>query len=167
MRKIIEKVPYNNVRKPIDIKGRFLLILFLTMIMSGINIASAFFHIQHFGIPKPFTQLNSVTEVALISILASVSEEVLFRYIIITAIMYIFVVLSENDYISLSYKSMWLISLIASSLLFMLIHPTQAFIITFIFGLLLGYIFIRYGLIEVMVIHFLTNVITFSSFIIF
>ncbi|WP_396127706.1 CPBP family glutamic-type intramembrane protease [Dethiobacter alkaliphilus] len=96
---------------------------------------------------------------------AALLEEVVFRFIMITVIMHLLQRVSKFHKMSVS--RMWLVSLIISSLAFMFVHSTEAYLIAFAFGMLLGYTFIKHGLIVVIAIHFLVNVSTFTYFFLF
>ncbi|EEG78576.1 CPBP family intramembrane glutamic endopeptidase [Dethiobacter alkaliphilus] len=159
------KIPYSRMRKQFDFKEKALFIIGLTVILIGINILAGLLHLRVLGEPDILKQFNSISEIVAISARAALLEEVVFRFIMITVIMHLLQRVSKFHKMSVS--RMWLVSLIISSLAFMFVHSTEAYLIAFAFGMLLGYTFIKHGLIVVIAIHFLVNVSTFTYFFLF
>lgn len=92
----------------------------------------------------------------LLSLRAALTEEILFRFFTISVIAWCLKVLSASLKISLVMASL------ASAVLFAWIHP--AFLIPFIFGVMLAYVYVGFGLIPVFAIHFLANFIPFTLY---
>lgn len=99
--------------------------------------------------------LNNLTPflALMISIRAAVTEEIVFRLFLISAIIVIISKFTSSRKISL----IW--AIIISSVIFGLIHP--GFFLAFVYGVVLSYIYINSGLIMVFTIHFLADFIPF------
>jgi len=98
------------------------------------------------------TPLTSI----LVSLRAAIMEEIIFRFFMITTITW-----ALKFFIS-SERSNLTIAIILSSIIFGLIHST--FLVPLAFGLLLSYTYINYGLIPVLIIHFVANLIPFTLY---
>lgn len=162
MRETPHIIPYNKSRKPFDFREKVLFVILLTAILTCINILAGLLHVRISGQPEIIMQFNSISEIVVISARAALFEEVVFRFIMITGIMSLMQMLSK--YHKLSTNRICLVALLISSLAFMFIHPKEAYLIAFVFGMLLGYAFIKHGLVEVITVHFLVNVGTFAYF---
>ena len=156
------RISYNKLRKPFDFREKVLFIIVLTVILTGINILAGLLHVRVSGQPEFLMQFNSISEIVAISARAALFEEIIFRLIMITGIMYLMQWLTK--YHKMSTNRMCLVALFISSMAFMLIHSTEAYLIAFAFGMILGYTFLKYGLVEVIIVHFLVNVGTFAYF---
>ena len=101
---------------------------------------------QAYELPRLFTNLTALTAV-LLAVRAALTEEILFRLLAISVIIWV------TRKIIKSTEDSSFFAIILSSLLFTMIHPS--FLRPFIYGLLLGYIYLKNGLIPVVIIHFL------------
>lgn len=105
-----------------------------------------------YELPAYFRDLTPFTAV-IIATRAALTEEILFRLLSISVIIWV------SRKIIKSTEDSSFFAVILSSLLFTMIHPS--FLQPFIYGLLLGYIYIKNGLIPVLIIHFLADAIPF------
>ena len=160
MRDALYRIQYNKMRKPFDLREKILFIIVLTVILTGINILAGLLHVRMSGQPEILMQFNSILEIVAISARAALFEEVVFRFILITVTMHLLQRLSK--YYKMSINRMWLVSLIISSLAFMFVHSIEAYMIAFTFGMLLGYTFMKHGIVEAIAVHFLVNVGTYT-----
>lgn len=99
--------------------------------------------------------LNQLTPLSalIISIRAALTEEIIFRLFFISAIM-----LFINKFMS-STKVPLILGVIIASVIFGSIHP--GFLLAFVYGVVLSYIYINSGLIMVFIIHFFADFIPF------
>lgn len=104
-------------------------------------------------LPSTFNTLAPHTAFIL-SIRAALTEEILFRLFSISTLIWIARKITKSAKVPVFFAVM------LSSVLFALIH--QSFLYPFIYGLLLGYIYLKTGLIPVFIIHFLADVIPFT-----
>jgi membrane protease YdiL (CAAX protease family) len=130
-----------------------------TIVMTLINISAGLLHTKLFGNNVVLLPINSLYKIVLISIKSAILEEIIFRATLITLIINI---LLKNNVRknTMSKNRMFLVSVILASFAFAIIHPLNGLFLAFIFGIILGYIYLYVGLIDVIIIHSLTNMIT-------
>lgn len=92
----------------------------------------------------------------LISLRAAFTEEIIYRFCIISVTVWFLSIFISSRKVCL------ITGILLSSVMFVLIHSTP--LIPFIFGLMLSYVYIRYGLIPVFTIHFVADLIPFILF---
>lgn len=160
MREAPCRTPHSNIRKTFDFREKVLFIAVLTVALTAINILAGLLHVRLLGQPEIIAQFNGISEIIAISARAALLEEIIFRFIMITVIMHLQQMLSK--YYKTSIHRMWLVALTISSLAFMFVHSAEAYLIAFTFGMLLGYTFMKYGIVDAIVVHFLVNVGTYT-----
>lgn len=99
--------------------------------------------------------LNQLTPFSalIISFRAALTEEIIFRLLLISVIMLLISKFTSSNKVPL------ILGIIISSIIFGLIHP--GFLVAFLYGLVLSYLYINSGLIMVFTIHFLADFIPF------
>lgn len=125
-------------------------------IMLGLSMVAYNTYSIYYSDISSITWLNfsNVFQPILLSLRAALSEEIQFRLFIFTAITAILKGVTKSKMIPMA------AGMLISSLLFGLIHP--GFLMPFLYGTLLCYIYRYNGLAVVMIIHFLADAIPFT-----
>ncbi len=108
----------------------------------------------------PWLKSLKIADIPFLSLRAGLTEEVMFRLFLFSLIAWPLSKVLKSPILYLS------LSAIISSLLFGAIHGS-GFLIAFLMGLVLCYVYIRGGLLSAMTIHFLGNLIPISLFVLF
>lgn len=144
----------NDFKKSVFIVGIIGLIIVAGNILMNISMFTSYKE-ELLEMESWIASLTLLTSI-LVSLRAAITEEIVFRFFMITTIIWAlkFFVSSERSNLT--------IAIILSSIMFGLIHST--FLVPFAFGLLLSYTYINYGLIPVLIIHFVANLIPFTLY---
>jgi membrane protease YdiL (CAAX protease family) len=101
----------------------------------------------------------------IVSLRAGVTEELVFRFLLMTAFFYIlkkaFFPLAAQGFTAARWIP-FLFSLLLSSLLFGFVHGAYGFMTAFLAGLVLGLVYFRAGLESAIVAHFMADLVFFS-----
>jgi membrane protease YdiL (CAAX protease family) len=146
------------------------LLLLLFGVFPGVSIGITYHHLfapYRFNPLVPFwiRQLGSHYDTFLLSLRASVTEELVFRFLLLTAFLYIlkkaFHPLIEQGF-GLTQWIPVLFSVLFSSLLFGVVHGAYGFMTAFLAGIALCLSFFRGGLESVILAHFLADFLFFN-----
>jgi len=147
-----------------------LLLLVLFGIIPGVSIGVAYYYLfapYRFNPLVPFwiRKLGSPYDTFILSLRASVTEELVFRFLLLTAFFYIlkraFHPLIEQGF-GLTQWIPVLFSVLFSSLLFGVVHGAYGFMTAFLAGIALCLSFFRGGLESVILAHFLADFLFFN-----
>jgi membrane protease YdiL (CAAX protease family) len=149
------------------IKG---LMLLLFGVIPGVIVGLIYHHLffqYRFSLRVPLRvrAIHTHYDSFILSLRAGVTEELVFRFLLLTAFFYIlrrvFLPLAGQGFKTARWIP-FLFSLLGSSLLFGLVHGAYGFMIAFLAGLVLGMVYFRAGLETAILAHFAADLVFFN-----
>jgi membrane protease YdiL (CAAX protease family) len=146
------------------------LVLLLFGVIPGIIVGLTYHHLffqfrYSMKVPFRIRAIHTRYDSFLLSLRAGVTEELVFRFLLMTAFFYIlrrvFLPLVGHGF-NIARWIPFLFSLLGSSLLFGFVHGAYGFIIAFLAGLVLGIVYFRAGLESAVLAHFVADLVFFN-----
>lgn len=139
--------------KEISLIKRLVILFILGMVVIVSN-SLTYYHNDNIIMVIPWLNFSSLKEPIYISLRAGLQEEVIYRLFIFTLSAFILKKFVSSERVPI------IVGIIVSAVLFGVFHT--GFYFAFIIGLILGYIYYSFGLIPVILIHFLADAIPFT-----
>jgi membrane protease YdiL (CAAX protease family) len=158
------------VRRPIGWYQKGLTLLLFGLIPGG-AVGFTYHHLffQHRFSPRVPVRVRAIQShygSFIVSLRAGVTEELVFRFLLMTAFFYIlgrtFLPLAAQGF-RVARWIPFLFSLLLSSLLFGFVHGAYGFMTAFLAGMILGIVYFRAGLESAIMAHFVADLVFFST----